>query len=248
MTPPYTPSPVPSPIQATTISVLIPVYNEIQFLRQLLAKVDQTDLCSLRKEVILVDDGSTDGTRELLKTIAEERPDYLVRFHTHNQGKGAALRTAIKEASGDIIIIQDADLEYDPKDYPELIQLLLDGQADVVYGSRLSSGKPVRAFNVLHYFGNKFLTLITNILYNTTLTDMETCYKAFRADVIKPINIRSNRFDFEPEITAKVLKAGYKLYEAPISYFGRNAEEGKKITWRDGFSAIWALVRFRFID
>ena len=227
---------------------MIPVYNEIQFLRQLLEKVDRTDLCGLKKEVILVDDGSTDGTRDLLKTIEQERPDYVVLFHTHNQGKGAALRTAIGKASGDIIIIQDADLEYDPKDYPELIQLILDGRADVVYGSRLSSGKPVRAFNVLHYFGNKFLTFITNVLYNTTLTDMETCYKAFRADVIKPVNIRSNRFDFEPEITAKVLKAGHKLYETPISYFGRNAEEGKKITWRDGFSAIWALIRFRFMD
>jgi hypothetical protein len=145
-------------------------------------------------------------------------------------------------------VIQDADLEYDPQDYPELIQLILDGKADVVYGSRLTAGKPVRAFNVLHYFGNKFLTLITNILYNTTLTDMETCYKAFRAEVIKPVKIRSNRFDFEPEITAKVLKQKVRLFEAPISYNGRNFEEGKKITWRDGIVAVWTLLKYRFID
>ena len=235
-------------MKAQTISVLIPVYNEVQFLTQLLAKVDAVDLCGLSKEIILVDDGSTDGTRDLLKQLETDRPDYKIYFHPKNMGKGAALRTAVNYATGDIIIIQDADLEYDPVDYPELIQLIIDDRADVVYGSRLSSGKPVRAFNILHYFGNKFLTLLTNLLYNTTLTDMETCYKAFRADVIKSITIRSNRFDFEPEITAKVLKNGYYLYEAPISYFGRNPEDGKKITWRDGIWAVWALVRFRFMD
>ncbi|HEY9745341.1 MAG TPA: glycosyltransferase family 2 protein, partial [Oculatellaceae cyanobacterium] len=149
---------------------------------------------------------------------------------------------------GQVIAIQDADLEYDPKDYPELIRLILDGKADVVYGSRLSAGKPVRAFNVLHYFGNKFLTLLTNILYNTTLTDMETCYKAFRADLLQSITIRSDRFEFEPEITAKVLKRKARLYEAPISYYGRNFEEGKKITWRDGLGAMWALLKYRLVD
>ncbi|MEB3287726.1 MAG: glycosyltransferase family 2 protein [Vampirovibrionales bacterium] len=230
------------------ISILIPVYNEVQFLRQLLAKVDGTNFCGLEKEIILVDDGSTDGTRDILSALQKERPDYNVIFHEKNQGKGAALRTALTHVGGEIVIIQDADLEYDPKDYPPLVQALLDGQADVVYGSRLSSGESDAGFGTLHYFGNKFLTLITNLLYQTTLTDMETCYKAFRAEVITPVRIRSDRFDFEPEITAKVLKRGYHLKEMPISYLGRAANEGKKITWKDGIWAIWALVKFRFID
>lgn len=235
-------------MKAQKLTVLIPVYNEVKFLHQILEKVDSQNFCDLEKEVILVDDGSTDGTRDILKQLEADRPDYKIYYHSKNMGKGAALRTAINYASGDILIIQDADLEYDPKDYPELIQLILDDKADVAYGSRLTVGKPVRAFNFLHLLGNKFLTFITNVLYNTTLTDMETCYKAFRADVIKNINIRSNRFDFEPEITAKVLKRGYHLYEVPISYYGRDFNEGKKITWRDGIWAIKALVKFRFVD
>lgn len=236
-------------VSIQSITLLIPVYNEVAFLEKLLAKVDAVDFCGLEKEVILIDDGSTDGTRDILHRIdAENRPGYKILFHAQNQGKGAALRTGIGHAEGDIIAIQDADLEYDPKDYPPLLQLIIDGNADVVYGSRLSGGASSRAFNILHYFGNKALTFITNILYNTTLTDMETCYKAFRRDVLKGITIRSNRFDFEPEITAKVLKRGAKLYESPISYFGRDFHEGKKITWVDGFSAIAALIRFRFTD
>jgi glycosyltransferase involved in cell wall biosynthesis len=234
-------------MDARRISILIPVYNEVRFLTALLAKVEEVDFCGLEKEIILVDDGSTDGTLDILKTY-ENRPSYRVFYHEKNMGKGAALRTAIRQATGEILVIQDADLEYDPKDYPELIQLILEDKADVVYGSRLTAGKPVRAFNVLHYFGNKFLTLVTNILYNTTLTDMETCYKAFRAEVIKPVTIRSNRFDFEPEITAKVLKQGVRLFEAPISYCGRNFDEGKKITWRDGIVAVWTLLKYRFTD
>jgi len=232
---------------AKRISILIPVYNEVRFLTTLLGRVEAVDFCGLEKEIIMVDDGSTDGTLALLKPY-ERNPLYKVVYHPHNMGKGAALRTAIQHATGDIIVIQDADLEYDPQDYPELIQVILDGKADVVYGSRLTAGKPVRAFNVLHYFGNKLLTLITNILYNTTLTDMETCYKAFRAEIIKPIRIRSNRFDFEPEITAKVLKQKVRLFEAPISYNGRNFDEGKKITWRDGIVAVWTLLKYRFVD
>ncbi len=234
-------------MQPQTLSILIPVYNEVRFLEQLLEKVASVDFCGLQIEIIMVDDGSTDGTREILKRY-ENKPPYQVVYHDKNMGKGAALRTAIQYATGDIIVIQDADLEYDPKDYPELIQLILDGKADVVYGSRLTAGKPVRAFNVLHYFGNKFLTLMTNLLYNTTLTDMETCYKAFKADIVKKVVIRANRFDFEPEITAKVLKQGVRLFEAPISYSGRNFDEGKKITWRDGISALWTLIKYRFVD
>ncbi len=230
-----------------TISILIPVYNEVAFLERILEKVMAQDFCGLEKEIVMVDDGSTDGTRDILKTYEDKAP-YKVYYHDRNQGKGAALRTSFQYATGDIWVIQDADMEYDPKDYPELIQLILEQRADVVYGSRLSGGKSVRAFNILHYFGNKLLTLITNILYNTTLTDMETCYKAFRADVVKSITIKSNRFDFEPEITAKVLKQGYRIYESPISYFGRNFDEGKKITWVDGLSALWTLVKYRFVD
>lgn len=229
------------------ISILIPVYNEVSFLVTLLNKVEAVDFCGLQKEIIMVDDGSTDGTHDILRRY-EGKGHYQVVYHERNQGKGAALRTAIQYATGDIIIIQDADLEYDPQDYPELIQLILDGKADVVYGSRLTAGKPARAFNVLHYFGNKFLTFMTNILYNTTLTDMETCYKAFRADIVKKLVLRANRFDFEPEITAKVLKQKVRLFEAPISYNGRNFDEGKKITWRDGISALWTLVKYRFVD
>ena len=163
-------------------------------------------------------------------------------------GKVAALRTGMLSATGDIIIIQDADLEYDPVDYKDLIKLILDGKADVAYGSRLNGGKPSRAFMFHHLLGNKLLTFLTNVLYNTTLTDMETCYKAFRADFIKDIEIKSNRFDFEPEITAKVLKKGARLYELSISYYGREFAEGKKITWKDGFHALWALIKFRFVD
>lgn len=225
------------------ITIIIPVYNEIKTLNQILEKVEKTDFCGLEKEIILIDDGSTDGTKELYSTLS-----YKVLYHDVNQGKGAAIRTGLKEATGDIIVIQDADLEYDPVDYKDLIQLILDNKADVAYGTRLNGGKPSRAFMFHHLLGNKLLTLITNILYNTTLTDMETCYKAFRADFIKDITIKSDRFDFEPEITAKVLKKGARIYELPISYYGREYAEGKKITWKDGFQAIWTLIKFRFVD
>lgn len=225
------------------ISILIPVFNEINTLEQILKKVEAVDFCNLEKEIIIVDDFSTDGTRDLY-----EKLPYKVILHDKNQGKGAALRTGFKEATGDIIIIQDADLEYDPIDYVPLVKLIVEDKADVAYGSRLSGGKPSRAFMFTHLMGNKFLTLLTNILYNTTLTDMETCYKAFRAEIIKGIEIKSNRFDFEPEITAKVLKRGARMYELPISYYGRDYCEGKKITWRDGFHAIIALIKFRFVD
>lgn len=225
------------------ITILIPVYNEVDTLRAILEKVENADFCGLEKEIILIDDCSTDGTKDIYPSLS-----YKVLYHDVNQGKGAALRDGFKEATGDIIIIQDADLEYDPVDYKDLIQLILDNKADVAYGSRLNGGKPSRAFMFHHLLGNKLLTFVTNVLYNTTLTDMETCYKAFRADFIKDIEIKSNRFDFEPEITAKVLKKGARLYELSISYYGREFAEGKKITWKDGFHALWALIKFRFTD
>ena len=233
---------------AKKLSLLIPVYNEVTSLETLLDRVEAVDFCGLEKEIILVDDGSVDGTREILSRLEAQHPNYRVVYHTQNMGKGAALRTAIDIASGDILAIQDADLEYDPQDYPPLIQLIVDNQADVVYGSRLTAGANSEAFAGLHYLGNKLLTLVTNMLYQTRITDMETCYKAFRADVLKGIKIRSNRFDFEPEITAKVLKQKCRLAEAPISYNGRAFHEGKKITWVDGLWALKALVKFRFTD
>ncbi len=225
------------------ITILIPVYNEVSTLQDILKKVEEADFCGLDKEIILIDDYSTDGTRDLYKSLP-----YQVFYHEYNQGKGAALRTGLENATGDIIVIQDADLEYDPVDYAPLVKLIIDGHADVCYGSRLSGGKPSRSFMFTHLLGNKFLSLLTNILYGSTLTDMETCYKAFKADFIKGIKIKSNRFDFEPEITAKVLKRGARLYELPVSYYGREFSEGKKITWKDGIHAVIALIKYRFID
>lgn len=227
------------------ISIIVPVYNEVSTLDEMVVKLEQTSFCDLEKEIILVDDSSFDGTTDLIKKYEDK---YKVYYHETNQGKGAAIRTAMEHMTGDIMVIQDADLEYDPADYKDLLTLILEGKADVVYGSRLSGGKPSRSFMFTHLMGNKLLTLITNILYNTTLTDMETCYKAFRTDFLKGIVIKSKRFDFEPEITAKVLKRNARLYELPISYYGREYSEGKKITWHDGLHAIFALIKFRFTD
>jgi glycosyltransferase involved in cell wall biosynthesis len=229
------------------LSILMPVYNEVKTIREIIAKVEAAQIGNIEKQLIIVDDGSTDGTREVLREMATGSR-HNIYFHGHNMGKGAALRTALTYAVGDIILIQDADLEYDPAEYAELIKPIVEGRADVVYGSRLQGGKVSRAFNFWHYIGNKLLTFVTNILYNAILSDMETCYKVFRADVIKNMQIRSNKFDFEPEITAKILRRKYKLYEMPISYYGRDFSEGKKITWKDGFAAIWALVKYRFVD
>ena len=227
------------------ISIIVPVYNEINTLEKVIDRLQEVPFCGLEKEIIIVDDYSTDGTRELMK---DYEGMYKVFYHDYNQGKGAAIRTGLSHITGDIMVIQDVDLEYDPADYDELIKLIIDGKADVVYGSRLSGGKPSRSFMFTHLLGNKLLTFITNLLYNTTLTDMETCYKAFRTDFIKGIEIKSNRFDFEPEITAKVLKRHPRLYELPISYYGREYAEGKKITWKDGIHAVIALVKYRFTD
>lgn len=231
------------------ITILIPIFNEVDTLKIILQKVEKAAFCGLEKEIILIDDFSSDGTREILKDLENEHQGkYKVFYHDKNMGKGAALRTGFEHMTGDIVVIQDADLEYDPVDYEPLIKLILDEKADVAYGSRLSGGKPSRSFMFTHLLGNKLLTLMTNILYNTTLTDMETCYKAFKTEFIKGIEIKSNRFDFEPEITAKVLKRGARLYELPISYYGREYDEGKKITWKDGIHAVLALIKFRFTD
>lgn len=225
----------------------MPVYNEAKTIHEIIKKVEEAEIGDVRKELIIVDDGSKDGTREVLRDLSQNSA-YKIYFHGQNMGKGAALRTALHYATGDIVLVQDADLEYDPAEYAELIKPVIEGRADVVYGSRLTGGKVARAFNFWHYLGNKLLTFITNVLYNAILSDMETCYKVFRTDVIKSFQIKSNRFDFEPEITAKVLKRKYKLYEMPISYYGRDFAEGKKITWKDGFAAVWALVKYRFVD
>lgn len=233
-----------APYKAKKISIIVPVFNEEKTLDLLLKKVSTVRLLGLKKEILVVNDGSTDRTAEVLKKI--RIPGMRVFHHDKNRGKGAALRTAFPLTTGDLVVIQDADLEYDPADYEKLILPILQGDADVVYGSRFMGVH--RAFLFLHYVGNKFLTLMTNLLYNTTLTDMETCYKVFKGDVIRSIPLRSNRFEIEPEMSAKVLKRGYKLYEVPISFRGRGFEEGKKITWRDGFSALWTLFIYRFID
>ncbi len=227
------------------ISIIVPVFNEIKTLEEVIERLQEVSMCGLEKEIIIVDDYSTDGTRELIK---DYEGMYKVFYHDYNQGKGAAIRTGLSHVTGDIMVIQDADLEYDPADYDDLIKLIIEGKADVVYGSRLSGGKPSRSFMFTHLLGNKLLTFITNLLYNTTLTDMETCYKAFRTDFIKGIEIKSDRFDFEPEITAKVLKRHPRLYEMPISYYGREYSEGKKITWKDGIHAVIALIKYRFTD
>ncbi|HUK33172.1 MAG TPA: glycosyltransferase family 2 protein, partial [Vicinamibacterales bacterium] len=196
-------------------------------------------------ELIVVDDGSTDGTRERLQELQRELGFTLVQ-QPKNAGKGAALRAGFARVRGDIVVIQDADLEYSPEEYPELVELICSGRADVVYGSRFLGRH--RVFMFVHYLGNRLLTLLTNVLYNTMLTDMETCFKAMRVDVIRSMTLRSNRFGIEPELTAKIFKRGYRVYEIPITYDGRGYADGKKITWRDGITAVWALVKFRFTD
>jgi glycosyltransferase involved in cell wall biosynthesis len=224
------------------ISVVIPVYNERNTILTILDKVRKQDL---DKEIIIVDDGSNDGTREILNNL--DFPEVRIFFHEKNLGKGAALATGFEKARGDIIIVQDADLEYNPDEYKSLIQPILDDRADVVYGARFLGG-PHRVLYFWHYFGNKFLTLITNVLFNINLNDMETCYKVFRKSALEGVEIRSRRFGFEPEITARMAKAKHRIYEVPISYFGRTYEEGKKITWKDGFIALFTLLRFRFFN
>lgn len=226
------------------LSVIIPVYNEKPTILDILAKVNQV---AIDKEIILIDDCSKDGSREILQDLEKKAdPKLKVLYHAKNQGKGAAIRTGIQKATGEYIIIQDADLEYDPQDYLKLFKALEEQKADVVYGSRFLGDFKNMSFT--HLFGNKLLTVLTNLLYGTKLTDMETCYKLCKGSIFKSIQIKTDRFNFEPEITAKLLKKKIKIIEVPIKYDGREFDQGKKISWKDGFAAVWALIKFRFIN
>ena len=244
------------------LSIIIPVYNEASTVREILRRVrlvkvtvpvgydfegNNSHQVQLEKEIIVIEDGSDDGSREIVQEEAT-RGDLRVIYHERNQGKGAAVRTGFQNATGDFFVIQDADLEYDPREYRVLLQPILEARADIVYGSRFRGG-PTKTMFFTHMLGNRFLTLVTNILYDTILSDMETCYKCFRAEVIRDIPLSARGFEFEPEVTAKVLKRGHRIYEVPISYTGREFEEGKKINpWRDGLKAVWTLIKYRFVD
>lgn len=232
---------VPLP-EGMKVSVVVPVYNEES---TVLALLEAVKAVGLPKEIVVVDDFSTDGTREILKGLDDE--DVRVFYHDENKGKGAALATGFAQVTGDIVIIQDADLEYDPREYFRLIRPILEGKADVVYGSRFA-GESHRVLFFWHYMGNRFLTLLSNMFTNLNLTDMETCYKVFKAEILEGIEIKSKRFGVEPELTAKFAKGHWRIYEIPISYAGRDYTEGKKIGWKDGFSAIWNIIKYRVVN
>lgn len=226
------------------LSILIPVYNEAATVQEIIATVKRVEL-PVAREVIIVDDFSTDGTREILDNMDDQAVKIL--YHSKNRGKGAAIRTALEAATGDIVVIQDADLEYDPNEFPTMLKPILDGKADVVYGSRFLGSGPNRVLFFWHMLGNRVLTLASNMCTNLNLTDMETCYKMVRADIVKQLDLKQDRFGFEPEITAKLSRIkDLRIYEVGISYYGRKYEEGKKITWRDGVAALWCIFRYSF--
>ena len=229
------------------LSIVIPVYNEASTIAEIVYLVQSVEI-GMEKEILLVDDCSTDGTLEVLRKMGDQQTDLKVLFHSVNQGKGAALRTGFAAATGDIVLVQDADLEYDPNEYPRLLQPIIDGHADVVFGSRFMGGGPHRVVYYWHYLGNWLLTALSNMTTNLNLTDMEVCYKVFRREVIQSIPLKENRFGFEVEITAKVARRKLKIYEVPISYYGRDYSEGKKIGWKDGFSALRCIVKYAFSD
>mgnify|MGYP000546896753 CR=1 FL=1 len=227
------------------VTVIIPCFNEVKTVEIVLERVESVGIAD---EILIVDDGSVDGTRDILKRLeAENRPHLKIVYHAQNQGKGAALVTGFRHASGDVFLIQDADLEYDPRDYPILLKPIREGISPVVYGSRFLGG-PRKAMNFWNMIANKGLTLATNVLYNAILSDMETCYKVFRREVVQDMKIHAHGFEFEPEFTAKVLKQGIRIYEVPISYNGREWNEGKKIKWTDAPIALWTLIKYRFVD
>ncbi|MBI3978794.1 MAG: glycosyltransferase family 2 protein [Chloroflexi bacterium] len=227
------------------LSIIIPIFNERETIREILRRVRAVDVGPVEKEIICVDDGSTDGTHNELKAEAAAH-DLIVIFHAENMGKGAAVQTGLRRVTGDVVLIQDADLEYDPEDYPRLLKPILSGKAKVVYGSRFLGEHKAMFF--WHAVGNRFLTFLTNVLYDTTMSDMETCYKVFTADVAARLNLRQPRWGFDPEITARMLRMGHRIYEVPISYAGREFAEGKKITWKDGWTVVVTLLRCRFFD
>jgi glycosyltransferase involved in cell wall biosynthesis len=226
------------------LSIVIPVYNELRWVELVIARVLAADCCGLTREIVMVDDCSTDGTTQLLEALTQRHPEIRLLKQPQNRGKGAALRRGFQEATGDVILVQDADLEYDPREYGLLLRPILEGFADVVYGSRFMGGKPHRILFFWHTIGNQVLTFVSNMFTNLNLTDMETCYKVFRTSLIKEVVLEQERFGIEPEITAKLARAGARIYEVPISYAGRTYAEGKKINWKDGVKALYCIVRY----